>query len=99
MHVISMKKLREFWTIYPDSERVLRAWYKIAEHADWQNFNEIKQTCANSVDTVGDCIIFNISGNKYRLIVKIDFSWGKVFVRHVLTHKEYDRDLWKKDCC
>jgi mRNA interferase HigB len=95
MHVISQKSLRKFWMEYPDSEAPLRAWYKIAEHADWQNFAEVKRACSNSVDQVGRYTVFDIGGNKYRLVVHIRFEWRRVFVHSVMTHKEYDRGLWK----
>jgi mRNA interferase HigB len=98
MHVISERKLRDFWRSNPESEGPLRAWHRVAEHASWQNYGEVRQTCSNSVDQVGRCTVFNIGGNKFRLIVHIKFDWQKVFVLHVLTHAEYDRGGWKRDC-
>ena len=94
MHVISEKKLREFWTIHPDSESSLRAWHREAEEADWEKFADLRNTFA-SADQVGKLTVFNIGGNKYRLIVVIHFNRGKLYVRHVLTHEEYDRGSWK----
>ena len=99
MHVISQKRLREFWGQHPDAEDPLRAWYKIASRSTWQNFAEIKTTFSNSADRVGKCTVFNIGGNKYRLIVKIEFQWGRIYVLRVLTHREYDQADWESDCC
>ena len=96
-HVISAKKLRVFWTDHPDAEPPLRSWLRVVEQADWQNFAEVRATFAHA-DTVGRCVVFNIGGNKYRLIAAIHYNRSKVFVRHVLTHAEYDKDHWKDDC-
>lgn len=99
MHVISQKKLREFWAENPDAETPLRAWYKIASRSAWRSFAEVRATCSNSVDQVDRCAVFNVGGNKYRLIVKIEYRWGRIYVLHILTHGEYDRGSWKSDCC
>ncbi len=99
MHVISQKKLREFWADNPDAEAPLRAWHTIAERSTWQSFAEVRATWSNSVSQVGQCSVFNIGGNKYRLVVKMVFQWGRIYVLHVMTHREYDRDAWKADCC
>jgi mRNA interferase HigB len=85
MHVISEKPLREFWAIYPDAERPLRAWIKVAEHATWEKFADIRETYAKA-DQVGKFTVFDIGGNKFRLIVVVHFNRDKVYVRHVLTH-------------
>ena len=98
MWVVSKKRLREFWTDHQESEGPPKAWHKVAEQSSWANFAEVRDTCANSVDRVGRCIVFNIGGNKYRLVATIEFDWGKVFVKEVLTHKEYDRGHWKRYC-
>jgi mRNA interferase HigB len=101
MHVISPKKLREFWATHADSESPLKAWEKIASKATWANFAEIRADFPHA-DPVGTCIVFNIGGNKYRLIVRVfhakDEFKGRVYVLHVLTHNDYDTDRWKKDC-
>jgi mRNA interferase HigB len=96
MHVISAKKLREFWTVHRDAESPLRSWLRVAEHADWNKFEDIRETYAHA-SQVGKFTIFNIGGNKYRLVVVVHFDRGKLYVRHVLTHAEYDEDKWKED--
>jgi mRNA interferase HigB len=96
MHVISEKALREFWATYPDAEAPLRAWHRIVEHSTWQNFADLRATYA-SADQVGKFTIFNIGGNKYRLIAHIHFNRQKVFVRHVLPHKQYTAGAWKEE--
>ena len=98
MRVISQKKLREFWSDHQDAEEPLRAWYKTATRADWRDFGEVRRTCSNSVDRVGNCTVFNIGGNKYRLVASIKFQTRKIFLLHALTHKEYDIGRWKRDC-
>ncbi|MBI3941468.1 MAG: type II toxin-antitoxin system HigB family toxin [Chloroflexi bacterium] len=94
MHVISRKALRLFWQRYPDSETPLSRWFKIMELSEFENFEELHITFP-SADKVGNFIVFNIGGNKYRLITSIHFNRGKVFVRNVLTHQDYDRGVWK----
>ena len=94
MHVISRKPLRQFWQKYPDSKTALARWFKIVQHTTFQSFNELRATFP-SADKVGKSIVFNIGGNKYRLITVVHFNRGKVYVRHVLTHQEYDKEGWK----
>ena len=95
MHVISRKTLRTFWQKYPDSQTALTRWFKIVQKTDFTNFAELQATFP-SADLVGSLIVFNIGGNKYRLIASIHFNRQKVYIRHVLTHKEYDKGAWKK---
>ncbi|QDV39660.1 type II toxin-antitoxin system HigB family toxin [Tautonia plasticadhaerens] len=73
--------------------------HKIASRSTWQGFAEVRATCSKSADQVGRCGVFNIGGNKYRLITRILFQWGRLYVLHVLTHEQYDRGAWKADCC
>jgi mRNA interferase HigB len=96
MHVITRQSLVTFWKKHPDSETSLRLWYKIALHAGWKTFVEVREVFP-SADQVGNLTVFNIGGNKYRLIVLLDYEYQKIFIRHVLTHAEYDKDNWKKD--
>lgn len=95
MHVISRKALRQFWEQHPDSETPLVRWSKIMQQTDFQNFSDLRAAFP-AADKVGDWVVFNVGGNKYRLIASIHFNRGKVYIRHVLTHHEYDKGAWKK---
>ena len=95
MYVISRKALRSFWDQYPDSKNPLSRWFKAMEHNNFGSFNELRAAFPTA-DKVGDMVVFNIGGNKYRLIASIHFNRGKVYIRHVLTHREYDRGRWKR---
>ena len=95
MHIISRKALREFWATHPNAAPSLTRWYKIVQESEFSNFVELRQTFP-SADLVGNLVVFNISGNNYRLITSIHFNRKKVYIRHVLTHAEYDRGDWKE---
>lgn len=97
MHIISRKLLKEFWQENKDAEIPLDNWFKIAQKATWQNLVEIREDFPHA-DLVGHCTVFNIGGNKYRLIVKIEFLKQKIYTKFVLTHKEYNKDKWKAEC-
>ena len=91
-----MRVLREFWEAgHADAETPLRLWYRTATRADWQRFGDVRRDFA-SVDQVGDRLIFNVGGNKYRLIVRVAYPEGDLFVGWIGTHAEYDR-LERKD--
>src|SRR4051794_1761319 len=94
MHVISRRKLREFWTDHPDSEDALNHWFKAVTKAEWRKFADVR-AMYGPADLVEDFIVFNACGNKYRLIVDIYYEDQVVLVRHVLTHRDYDRGRWK----
>ena len=96
MHVISLSPLREFWRRHPDAERPLRRWYRTVTKVEWKSVADVQATYATA-DQVERFTVFDIGGNKYRLIAVIHFNRGKVFVRHVLTHREYDLGKWKDD--
>jgi mRNA interferase HigB len=96
MRIISKKKLREFWGANPRAKSALEAWYQIAKHANWQNFAGVRQAF-NSAEKVGKFVVFNIGGNKYRLIAAIHFDRGRLYIRQVLTHAEYDKGKWKDE--
>lgn len=95
MHIISRKALVMFWERYPDSREPLLRWYKIVEKGEFTSFERLKATFP-SADKVDDWIVFNIGGNKHRLIASIHFNRGKMYIRHVLTHQEYNRGAWKQ---
>ncbi|PAX51896.1 type II toxin-antitoxin system HigB family toxin [Brunnivagina elsteri] len=96
MHIITRSRLVEFWDKYSGAETSLRTWYKLTSLAQWQNFVELREAFP-SADQVGNLTVFNIGGNKYRLIVLVDYKYQKVFIRDVLTHAEYDKEEWKND--
>jgi mRNA interferase HigB len=95
MHVISRKRLKEAAQKHSDLAAPLDAWYRVAKKAKWENLADVRNTWA-STDSVERYTVFNIKGNDYRLITEINFQTGRVFIRHVLTHAEYDRGRWKK---
>lgn len=98
MVVIALRRLREFWLAHPDAETPLRAWYKIALSADWGKFADVQATLGNA-SSVGSCVVFNVAGNKYRLVARIRYQVRTVFVLRVMTHGEYDdQKLWQERC-
>ncbi len=96
MHVISRKKLLEAATRHADSGRS-RSTSGIAwpRRAEWKSLADVRETFP-SADAVGKYTVFNIKGNSYRLIVEINYRSRRVFVRHVLTHADYDKGGWKR---
>jgi len=98
MHVISRKALRVFWTANPQAEGPLKAWFKIVDAASWGSFAEMRRTFP-SADLVGRCTVFNVGGNNYRLVAVIHYNRGKIYIRRVMKHQEYDRGRWKDECC
>ena len=95
MHIISRRSLRDFWKRFPESQVPLTRWFKIVQTNDFVNFAALRQTFP-SADKVGDLIVFNIGGNKYRLIASVHFNRNKLYIRHVLTHREYDKGEWQQ---
>jgi mRNA interferase HigB len=97
MWIVSLKRLREFWTVHPNAEAPLRGWYTQTSHADWRNFGDLRATFPTA-DLVGNCTVFNIGGNKFRLIARVFYRSHKVYVLKVMTHAEYDREDWPAEC-
>ena len=95
MRVISNSALRAFAATHPNAELPLQGWRRVIEKNRFANWAELK-AAFNAVDKVGELAVFDIGGNKYRLITAIHFNRGKVYLRHVLTHAEYDRGAWKR---
>ncbi|HMI65980.1 MAG TPA: type II toxin-antitoxin system HigB family toxin [Cyclobacteriaceae bacterium] len=91
MRVIAKRTLREFWTKHSDCEQRLKSWYQEAEKREWKNTNEIKKEYPTASILGGNRVVFNIKGNNYRLIVKINFQYQMIWIRFIGTHKEYDR--------
>jgi mRNA interferase HigB len=99
MRVISKRRLREFWRLNAAARSPLEGWYRVVNDKllTWNGFHDVRATYGNA-SLVGECIVFNIGGNNYRLIVKINYRTHNVFVRAILTHREYDEGNWKADC-
>ena len=94
MRVISKRVLREFWGAHPASASSLAVWIGAIKHASPKNPGELR-AIFGSVDFVGKLVVFNIGGNKFRLIAGIDYRCQVVYVKHILTHKVYDEGTWK----
>jgi len=101
MRVISKSRLKKFWESLnsEDSEGPFRAWYTHVSNKSiaWQNWGDVRSSYGNA-DLVGNCVVFNIAGNKYRLITRIIYEIQTVYILKVITHKEYDKDKWKDEC-
>ena len=97
MEVIGRERLRDFWEKHPPAKSPLQAWYQTVESVEWEKFTDVRRTY-RSVDRFRRCYIFNVGGNKYRLIARIDFPAARVYVREVLSHAEYDTNRWKRSC-
>jgi mRNA interferase HigB len=94
VRVISRKRLVEAIESDRTLEGPLKAWYKVVSKADWKSIADVRQTYS-SADYVDPFTVFNIRGNQYRLIVKIEYKKHLVFINHLLTHREYDKGRWK----
>ncbi len=91
MRVISKKTLREFWDKHPNSQQALESWFHESKNADWKNSGELKQQYSYVSIINAERVVFNICGNKYRLIVAISYENGIVLIKFVGTHKEYNK--------
>jgi len=91
MHVIAKRTLREFWGKYPEAEQSLRAWHHIAQSATWSTPADVKAQFRNASLVANSRIVFNIAGNKYRLVVVIRYKIQRIYVRFIGTHQAYDR--------
>jgi len=100
MHVISRKALRQFAQRRPDAAGPLDRWYDLAAHAHWGSLVEVRRACPQAdavrVASGHEVTVFNIGGNKYRLLAAIHYNRQKLFVLAVLTHAEYTRGGWKE---
>ena len=95
MHVITRKRITEAKELYPQCVSALAGWLKVVEENEFKSFADLKATF-NSIDKVGDLYVFDIGGNKLRIIASIHFNRQKLYIRHILTHKEYDKNRWKE---
>ena len=101
MRVIAKSHLRRFWESRREdsdvAERDLSTWYKLAEHADWANFGALKQTFG-SVDQVGNGVVFDVGNHRFRLIGRVFYDAGKLYVLKVMDHQDYEKNRWVDEC-
>jgi len=91
LRVIAKKTLRDFWEKHADCKEQLKAWYHEAENANWKSPNQVKKEYPSASILVDNRVVFNIKGNNYRLIVRINYDYGIVWIRFVGTHAQYDK--------
>jgi mRNA interferase HigB len=90
MHIITFKRLKVFWDAHPDAEQPLRAWYHHVRQATWRTSGDVKHDFATASIIANNRVVFNIKGNTYRLVVKIEYELGRAYIRFVGTHRDYD---------
>ena len=91
MRVIAKKTLRDFWSKHPDCEHQLKAWFQEASKSHWKRPADIKSDYPTASFLANNRIVFNIKGNRYRLIIKINYDYQMVWIRFIGTHSEYDK--------
>lgn len=94
MRIVKRGALIAFWQEHPGARASLESWYGVVRGATWQTPAEMRAVYHNA-DLVGRRTVFNIAGNKYRLIARVNYQAQRVFVLYILTHSEYDRGKWK----
>lgn len=97
MRIISEKAIRKFVKENPSAQNIFNKFKDAVLEADWTNFSDLRETF-NSADIYKNCVVFNVGGNKYRVIGIVEYEKHLVFIRAILIHKEYDKDKWKPDC-
>jgi mRNA interferase HigB len=95
LNVISKPGLLELARKHPETIPTLTHWYKVAKKAEWRGLHEVRREFP-SADQVGDALIFDVLGNKYRLIATVNYARKQLFVKALLAHREYDRKGWMK---
>lgn len=91
MRVFARRTLREYWNDHSNAEQALKAWFSEAKHAQWEKTADITSNYPHASILPNNRVVFNIKGNNYRLVVKINYDYGQVFIRFVGTHGEYDK--------
>jgi mRNA interferase HigB len=103
MRIITERKLREFWQAGTNAadkqarEKAMKEWIAVVSKANWKRFADIRSTF-NHNDVYKNCVIFDVGGNKYRIIAKLGYRVKLIFIRFVMTHEECDEKKWCKDC-
>lgn len=91
MRILSRGTLKAFWVKHADSEQPLKSWFKDVRRAQWKNPHDVKIDYKTASILKNGRVVFNIAGNKYRLITEINYAFGRVFIKFIGTHKEYDK--------
>lgn len=92
MQIIALRTLRQFWICHPQAEAPLRAWYSRVKAAAWAGPDDVKAEFGATVDFVGDNrIVFDVAGNKYRLVAHVAYRFKRMLIKFIGTHKEYDK--------
>ncbi len=97
MIIANYEAIAKFAKKHARARSSLNTWYDVTLKAEWKNFDDVKKTF-RAADIYGDCTIFDIAGNNYRLIANLNYETGQVYINAVLTHAEYDKDKWKGNC-
>jgi mRNA interferase HigB len=95
MHVITRKRLNEFAEVHADTRTALATWYQLMRKNEFSSFVELRAVFP-SADLVGKLTVFNVGGNKVRVVTAIHYNRKRIYIRAVLTHEEYDRGKWKE---
>ncbi len=90
MRIVTRRTLREFWQRHPDARQPLLDWYKVVERADWEAPRRVRERYPNASIIAGNRVVFNIKGNTYRLVVKVNYAYRMVYIRFIGTHAEYN---------
>ncbi len=100
MWVISKKRLQEYWTKHPDTKGWLENWYEAACQARWRSLKDVRKMFphADSVKVASNksATVFNVCGNRHRMITAVHYNTGKIFVMAIMTHSEYSKNKWKE---
>ena len=96
MRVISRKVLRDYCQTHADACDALYSWYRVASKAQWKNLTQV-QAVYKTAESVSNFTVFNIKGNRYRLIVDLIYPSQRIYIKYILTHSEYSKDKWKND--
>lgn len=91
MRIIAKKILRDFWETHPDCEQQLKSWFQEVSKSTWNNPNELKKDYPSASILSDNRVVFNIKGNNYRLIVKVNYDYQMMWIRFIGTHQEYDK--------
>jgi mRNA interferase HigB len=99
MWIITKRRLRQYWTRHPDAKNWLENWYKVTCSAQWRSLEDVRKlfphTDSVKVGSGKSVTVFNVCGNKHRMIAAIHYNTGKLFVLGLMTHAEYSRNQWK----